>query len=242
MIGLGRGRRGQGLPLVEVSPLRRLDPRAKLALSLCASLAVMLPLPRLAIFMLLYAVLLTWTHLLPVAGQQVWRIKGVLGLLFVLDWWFVGLDLAVVVTLRLVLLAAAFVLFFATTTPGELRLALEWLRLPYRYAFSVTLAFGSLHLLEEEWRTIREAQQARGAWVSLSGWRNTVRQVREFVSLAVPVIVLATKRAWAITEAAYARGFDSPRRRPYRQLHMSTLDWSFVLAGALVAGALVWLR
>ena len=80
------------------------------------------------------------------------------------DWLLVGLDLAVIVTLRLILLAGAFTIFFATTTPSELRLALEWFRVPYRFAFSLSLAFQSLGLLEDEWRAILEAQRARGAW------------------------------------------------------------------------------
>ena len=44
MIRLGPSRRAHALFLKEESPLRRVDPRVKLALSLGASLAVMLPL------------------------------------------------------------------------------------------------------------------------------------------------------------------------------------------------------
>jgi energy-coupling factor transporter transmembrane protein EcfT len=230
------------LKIVENSPLRGLDPRTKLALCLAASLAVMLPLQRLAVFMTVYVLLLLWARLLPSAAEQVWRIKWILVLLFALDWWFVGLNLAAIVTLRLVLLAGAFTLFFATTTPGEFRLALEWLRLPHRYAFSVTLAFSSLGLLGDEWRTIREAQQSRGAWTTKGGWRNLLGQVREMVALAVPVIVLTTKHAWAMTEVAYARGFDSPKRKPYRRLQGGPMDVAFLLGSAAVAAALIWLR
>jgi biotin transport system permease protein len=230
------------LKIVGDSPLRRLDPRTKLALCLAASLAVMLPLQRLAAFMTVYVLLLLWARLLPSAAEQVWRIKWILVLLFALDWWIVGLNLAVIVTLRLVLLAGAFTLFFATTTLGEFRLALEWLHLPHRYAFSVTLAFSSLGLLSDEWRTIREAQQSRGAWTLKRGWRNLLGQVREMVALAVPVVVLTTKRAWAMTEAAYARGFDSPKRKPYRRLQAGPMDVAFLLGSAAVAAALIWLR
>jgi energy-coupling factor transport system permease protein len=234
MIRLGTARRTRQLALVESSPLRRADPRAKLALSLCASLAVMLSLEKLAVFMVAYALLLLWARLLPEAARQVWRLKWVLLFLFLLDWILVGLDLAAIVTLRLILLAGAFALFFATTTPRELQSALEWMRVPYRYAFSVSLAFQSMGLLDDEWRAIREAQRARGAWSPKSGWRNLLEQVRELVSLAVPVVVLTTRRAWAMTEAAYARGFDSPRRRPYRRLTMNRLDW-LLLAGTIAA-------
>jgi len=238
MIRLGTAGKTRNLMLREDSPLRRVDPRTKLALSLCASLAVMLSLEKLAVFMALYALLLLWARLLPEAARQVWRLKWVLLVLFVVDWIFVSLDLAVIITLRLILLAGAFALFFATTTPAELRLALEWLRVPYRYAFSLSLAFQSVGLLDDEWRSIREAQQARGAWTPPAGWRDLLDRLRDLVALAVPAVVLTTKRAWAMTEAAYARGFDSPHRRPYRQLVLGWLDW-LLLAGTLAVAAIL---
>jgi energy-coupling factor transporter transmembrane protein EcfT len=61
------------------------------------------------------------------------------------------------------------------------------------------------------------------------------------VALAVPAIVLTTKRAWSMTESAYARGFDSPHRRPYRTLSMAWLDWVLLLGiVAIVTGLLLW--
>jgi biotin transport system permease protein len=235
MIRLGTAGKTFNLALREDSPLRRVDPRTKLALGLCASLAVMLSLEKLAVFMGLYALLL-------LSARQVWRLKWVLLVLFVVDWLFVSLDLAAIITLRLILLAGAFALFFATTTPAELRLALEWLRVPHRYAFSLSLAFQSVGLLDDEWRAIREAQRARGAWSQPTGWRDLVARLRDLVALAVPAVVLTTKRAWAMTEAAYARGFDSPHRRPYRQLMMGWLDWLLLVGAAAVATSLVLWR
>jgi energy-coupling factor transporter transmembrane protein EcfT len=242
VIRLGTAGKTRNLALVEDSPLRQADPRTKLALGLCASLAVMLSLEKLVIFMGLYVILLLWARLLPEAARQVWRLKWVLLILFVVDWVFVSRELAVIIVLRLILLAGAFALFFATTTPGELRLALEWLRVPYRYAFSLSLAFQSVGLLDDEWRAIREAQRARGAWSQPSGWRDLAARVRDMVALAVPAVVLTTKRAWAMTEAAYARGFDSPHRRPYRHLAMRWLDWLLLVGTVAVAATLMLWR
>jgi len=242
MIKLGTSGRRRKPALVEASPLRRADPRAKLVLSLCASLAVALPLEKLAVFMGVYAALLLWARLLPEAARQVWRLKWVLIVLFAADWLLVGPDLAAVVTLRLILLAGAFALFFATTTPGELRLALEWTRVPYRYAFSLSLAFQSLDLLDEEWRAIREAQRARGAWSPPAGWRQVGARVRDMVALSVPLVVLTAKRAWAMTEAAHARGFNAPHRRPFRHLAMGWLDWALLAGAAAVTVALLLWR
>lgn len=247
MIRLGPARRARELVLKEDSPLRRVDPRVKLALSLGASLAVMLPLERLVIFMALYALFLLWARLLDEAARQVWRLKWILILLFLLDWVVISLDLAVIVTLRLTLLAGTFTVFFATTKPEELRLALEWLRIPHRYAFSVSLAFQSVGLLDDEWRAIREAQLSRGAWSppEVRGGLSLgylLAQVKELVALSVPAIVLAVKHAWGMNEAAYARGFDSPQRVPYHKLKMTGLDW-LLLVGAIVTGAvLIWVK
>jgi energy-coupling factor transport system permease protein len=235
-------RRVPRLVLVASSPLRFADPRMKLALSLCLSLSVMLPLQRLVVAVAFYGLLLLWARLLPAAIRQVWQMRWVLLVLFVVDWLLISTELAVAVTLRVVLLAGTFALFFATTTPDELRLALEWMRVPYRYAFSLSVAFQSVSLLDDEWRAIREAQKARGAWGSVGGWRNVVGQVRDLVALAVPAIVMTAKRAWAMTEAAYARGFDSPHRRSWRRLVMCRLDWLLLAITVAFSVALVLWR
>ncbi|MFL7807196.1 MAG: energy-coupling factor transporter transmembrane component T family protein [Anaerolineae bacterium] len=239
--GRAGGRRLYVPGLIEASPLRRADPRAKLALSACASLAVMLPLNRLVLLMGLYVLLLLWARLLPTAGRQIWRLKWLLIALFALDWLFVGLDLAIVVSLRVVLLAGVFTLFVGTTAPDELRLALERLRVPYRYAFSLSLAFQSVNLLSEEWIAIHEAQSSRGAFARETGLRGIVLQLRDWVALTVPAIVLTTRRAWAMTEAACARGFDSPRRSTYRALAMRPWDWVLVgVPAAIVVALALW--
>lgn len=244
----GAGSQGRTV-LVHESPLRPADPRVKLAVSLIVSLAVMLPLNTLLVAIGLYFIFLGWARLLPAAGRLLWRLKWVLLILFVVDWWLVSLELACLVSLRIMLLSGAFAILFATTTPEEFRLALEWLGLPYRYAFSLGLAVQSIGLLATEWRAVVEAQQVRGAWAPLTGWRSLARQgllwqgmlkqVRDLVALAVPAVVMTTHRAWAMTEAAHARGFDSPSRTPFRRLRMGRLDWALLAAAVLVAVALV---
>ena len=169
-----------------------------------------------------------------------WRLKWVLIVLFILDWLLVDLNLAVVVSLRLILLAGVFTLFFATTTASELGLALESLRVPYRYAFSLSLAFQSVGLLGDEWGTIREAQRARGVFSVETGMRKFVQNVRDLIAFTVPAVVTTTKRAWSMTEAAYARGFDSPHRRSYRQLKFSWYDWILLVATGIVTVFLFW--
>lgn len=230
------------IALAENSPLRRADPRTKLAICLCASLAVMLPLEKLVAFFLVYAIFITWARLLPEAARQVWKLKWILGVLFLVDWLVVSPELAVAVTLRLVLMAGVFAMFFSTTTPSELCRALVWLRVPYRYAFSISLSFQAVGGIDAEWRGVLEAQRARGAFTAPTGWRYLIEQVRNLVSLTVPAVVLAARRAWAMTEAAYARGFDSPERSSYSALSMGAIDWLIIAGACGIAAALILWR
>jgi energy-coupling factor transport system permease protein len=161
-------------------------------------------------------------------------------ILFIFDWWLISLDHAVLICVRLILLTGVFALFFSTTTTRELGLALEKLRVPYRYAFSLSLAFQSLGLLDDEWRAIREAQSSRGAIPETASFKRFVSQMGDLVSLTVPAIVLTTKRAWAITEAAYARGFDSPHRTSYHTLTFSRMDIVLFIGTVTLIVLLYW--
>jgi energy-coupling factor transporter transmembrane protein EcfT len=231
-------RRGSGehkrlVRIVHESPLRQVDPRVKLEISILVALAVMLPLARLALFWLIFAALMFPARLAGEMWHQIRRTAWILSVLFLIDWLSVSFEFAVLITLRFSLIVSAFVIFFATTRPEEFRLAMERLGLPYPYAFSLSLAFLSISLMGEEWQTIWEAQRSRGAWQESTGIQRIGERLNDLVALGVPAIVLTVKRAWTFAEAAYTRGFDSPQRRPYRQLVMRPTDW------ALSVGSLI---
>lgn len=232
----------RNLPVIGDSFLRRVDARTKLLLSLAASAAVTLPLPQLATFVACYVGLVLAAGLGAHAKIQLRRMRIFLIVLFVADWTFIGFDFAVLITLRLALLATAFTLLVATTVPDELRIALERLGVPRRLAFTFTTAFGSLAVFEDEWTEILEAQRARGIVpprLELRRWRDWPAVAIQLTSLIVPAFVLATQRAWSITEAATLRGFESPNRGADRIAGFAPLDL-VLLAGAvtLIAGLL----
>lgn len=239
------GRVGRAVAVAEGSFLRRADPRTKIALSFAASAAVALPLTSLAFFGVCFAGLLAAAGLARQAAAQLWGARLWFAVLFVLDWLFVGIDFAVLITLRLALLSSAFTLVFATTTADELRLAGERLGLSPRLAFAFATAFRSLGLLEREWQGIHEAQRARGILTESTArrrWRLRREDLARAAALIVPAVVLAAQRAWSISEAAAARGFDSPLRRPYRALRLGVLDHALLAATAVVLGSSFLLR
>jgi energy-coupling factor transport system permease protein len=210
--------------MVVNSPLRMIDPRTKMFISLAISMVVMLPLDRLVVFSTIYVLFLIWARLFIQAVRQIWRMRWILLFLFALDWWLISMDHGILVCTRLVLLTGTFTLLFSTTTHREFSLALEKLGVPYRYAFSLSLAFQSIDLLDDEWRAIQEAQRSRGVTQNVSTIRKLFSRIRDLMALTIPAIVLTTKRAWMITESAYSRGFDSPNRQSYRILKFQWMD------------------
>jgi len=218
------------VPLVADSPLRRVDPRVKLGLSTLVAVTVMLPLEKLAFFWLVFVGLMFPARLAGEVFQQMYRIRWILLILFIVDWYVVDLRFAILITLRFTLLVSAFVIFFATTRPEEFRLALERLRVPYRYAFSLSLALFSLTTIREEWQAIREAQRSRGKGEEEGkGFKQIGKVLGNAIALGVPTVVLTVKRAWMLTEAAHVRGFDSPARTSYHHLAMKPRDWGLLL-------------
>ena len=111
---VGLAGRARQLVLIDASPLRRVDPRTKLFISLAVSFVVMMPLERLAIFLGIYVLFLFWARLLMPAAEQIWRLKWLLLLLFVFDWWLISFEHAVTICARLILLAGVFALFFSS--------------------------------------------------------------------------------------------------------------------------------
>jgi energy-coupling factor transporter transmembrane protein EcfT len=226
--------------IVQQSFLRRADPRTKLVLSLAASLAVMLPLGKLVVVVACYAALMVAAGLRRPVSDQLRRIRFLFCVLFALDWWCIGLGFAVLITLRLGLLVSAFTLLCATTTPEEVRAVLERCGLPRRLAFAVAMAYRSLDLIETEWHGIFEAQRARGIVGHAAvgrrsgGWR---QRLGDAVALVVPAVVLVAQRAWAITEAAAARGFEAPVARPCAGRRLASLDHLLLVgtAGLFIA-------
>jgi len=227
-------------PVLEGSFLRRVDPRTKLALGLCASTAVMLPLAPLAVFFACYAALVASAGVARRALAHLRRMALLFGLLFAADWLFIGPAFAVLITLRLALLATAFTLVVATTSTDEIRLAVERFGLSRRLAFAFATAHTSVQLLQSEWLGILEAQRARGLFPE--GDRRRWRQrLTEMVALVVPAIVLATQRAWAAHEAAALRGLDAPLPPGGRGRRLAVLDQVLLgAAGGLLVALFAW--
>lgn len=223
------------------SLLRQVDARTKLALAAAVSGAVMLPLPSLAVLAVAFAALIGTTGLTAPATTQLRRLAVPLAILFGLDWAVVSFSFAILITLRLALLATAGTVLVATTTPDEIRVALERLGLSRRLAFTLANASRSVDGLQREWQTVVEAQRARGIDFPPRDRRDWRGRLAAAVALIVPAVVLATQRAWHLSEAAAVRGLESPRQRRPDPRPLGVLDRTLLAGTAGLLFALtIW--
>ena len=151
-----------------------------------------------------------------------------------------ALDYAAAIALRLVTLILASLLFVATTDPRDVVLALaQKLRVPYRFAFAISIALRFVPVLEEEAELVRAAQRLRGLGEP-AGLKHWLSWRKRF---ALAVFASAIRRVQKTAEAMEAKHFGAYRDRTYRKT-VTVPPAGIVLSavsGLAAAGLLVWL-
>lgn len=138
----------------------------------------------------------------------------------------IGLSLAE----RGVAIAAFSVLFLLSTDPTALiRSLVQQARLPARIAYPALAAYRFLPLLRGEYETLTLARRLRG----YGRRRRPLGGLRERVTLIVPLLAGAIRKAERVAVAMDARGFDTTGpRSQYRRICVTATD------GLMVTGAL----
>jgi energy-coupling factor transport system permease protein len=106
--------------------------------------------------------------------------------------------------LKLAELLAASILFLSTTSIEEFSTSLVSLRVPYRVAFAMSLAFRLVPLFIDSAITVVQAQSLRGYDFNRG---NAFERMRRYVPALIPVFMGALRRANNMAMALEARGF-----------------------------------
>jgi len=241
------------------SPIHRLDPRTKLAGLVLMTVGVSVASSAQAITATVVTIIIAGA--LCRAGWRIWwwalsRFVWMLAIVALVHLWFPpsgkpiiagahelpitveGATASVLFTLRLAEIIVLSMILTFTTTPRDLtrgcvRLArpLERLHVPIdEIGLVVTLAMRFVPLLQLEVRTIVEAQVARGVPFATGG---LVARSRNLVSVLVPALTGAIRRADLLATAMAARGFfPGAPRSEFRPLRLTPAD---AVAGGVVA-------
>jgi len=151
------------------------------------------------------------------------------------------IEYSVAMTLRFLVLVESFSIFFLTTSPDRLGLALEQSHVPYEFCFAFTTAVRFVPVLAEEAQTIMDAQKARGLELERG---NFIKKVRNYIPVLIPLIVSAIRRSLELAEAMESRAWGATEKRTNLYvLKLKRADYFLAVISvvALVFAVYVWL-
>jgi energy-coupling factor transport system permease protein len=151
------------------------------------------------------------------------------------------LEHSLAMTLRFLVLVESFSVFFLTTSPDHLGLALEQSHVPYEFCFAFTTAVRFVPVLAEEAQTIMDAQKARGLELERG---NFLKRVRNYIPILIPLIVGAIRRSLELAEAMESRAWGaSEKRTNLYVLKLKNPDYLLAFGSGLILvfAVYVWL-
>ena len=150
------------------------------------------------------------------------------------------LENAIALTLRFVVLVESFSVFFLTTSPDHLGLALEQSHVPYEFCFAFTTAVRFVPVLAEEAQTIMDAQKARGLELEKG---NFMKRIRNYIPILIPLIVSAIRRSLELAEAMESRAWGAIKKRTnLYELKMKKGDYILLVLTVAILIVSVYVR
>ena len=153
--------------------------------------------------------------------------------------YLVLLERSISMTLRFVVLIASFSVFFLTTSPDHLGLALQQSHVPYEFCFAFTTAIRFVPVLADEAQTIMDAQKARGLELEKG---NLLKRVRNYIPILIPLIVNAIRRSLELAEAMESRAWGANKNRTnLYSLKLKRSDYLLVVISVLMLALAVYI-
>jgi len=155
-----------------------------------------------------------------------------------LTWDLVEYSLAL--TLRFVVLVTSFSLFFITTSPDKLGLALEKARIPYEFNFAFITAIRFVPVLADEAQTIMDAQRSRGLELDRG---NFLTRIKNYIPILLPLIINSIRRSLELAEAMESRAFGATENRTnLYELKMNRLDYVLLFMSLLLLALAIYAK
>ncbi|MEM3577828.1 MAG: energy-coupling factor transporter transmembrane component T [Candidatus Bathyarchaeia archaeon] len=234
------------------SPIHDLDPRIKF-IYVCAIFVIAIIFSELIPLMVLFVMQVPLVLLARVKREWMRSMRGAAFLAtiifltnFVVTYFFthyplaVSLENASALTLRFIVLVESFSIFFLTTSPDTLSLALEQTHVPYEFTFAFTTAVRFVPVLAEEAQTIMDAQKARGLELERG---NFLKRIRNYIPILIPLIISAIRRSLELAEAMESRAWGATKKRTNLYvLKMHSEDFILLALTIGILAAAIYIR
>lgn len=223
------------------TPIHRMDPRAKFVVIMAIFVISLIQTNVLALSLILVAqVPLIWIA----KSMKRWgaSMKGgflLATLIFIMNFATGStFTYSIAMTIRFLALLSSFSIFFMTTSPDDLGLALEEAHVPYTLCFTFTTAVRLVPTMAADAQTVVDAQRSRGLELDKG---NLLKRIRNYIPILIPLIVSAIRRSVELAEALESRGFGlSVKRQPVTVLRMRKSDYAAILAAVALLMLAAW--
>lgn len=141
-------------------------------------------------------------------------------------------EYSLTLTMRFIVLVTSFSVFFITTSPDKLSLALEKARIPYEFNFAFITAIRFVPVLADEAQTIMDAQRSRGLELDKG---NFITRIKNYIPILLPLIINSIRRSLELAEAMESRAFGATEDRTnLYTLSMNKTDMVFMIVSLLL--------
>lgn len=146
------------------------------------------------------------------------------------------------VTLKYFTVVPIALIFISTTSPSDFAASLHKIGVPYKVAYSISLALRYIPDIQREYRTISQAQQARG--IDISKEVKLTTRVKNISAILIPLVLATFDRIETVAAAMELRGFGQGTSRTwYRKQQFHLRDYLLIALGVallLLAIALIY--
>ncbi|WP_246092845.1 energy-coupling factor transporter transmembrane component T family protein [Terrilactibacillus laevilacticus] len=213
--------------------MHKVDPVSKLIWLVCLSLSVFIfntAIPEFILFLITFTMAVglarlkiafllkgLWVILVFSLGFFILQVFMVPGQTLWMEWGSIriyqeSVNFAVAITLRMLTIFISSLIFVVTTDPRDIVLALsQKLKVPYRFAYAISIALRFIPTLEEEARVIETAQTIRGVRKQ-KGWKNKLENMKRFT---LPLLMSSIRRVQVTSITMEAKGYGAYKDRTY---------------------------
>jgi energy-coupling factor transport system permease protein len=121
-----------------------------------------------------------------------------------------NIEYALSLTVRFLVLITSFSIFFLTTSPDKLSLALEKAKIPFEFNFAFITAIRFVPVLADEAQSIMDAQRSRGLELDKGSF---ITRIRNYIPILLPLIINSIRRSLELAEAMESRAFGASKER-----------------------------
>jgi len=218
-----------------VSPFHKLDPRVKLLVSMELFVLALLfsTVVEMAVVLLTILLIATIAKSLRRIGKTI-AFSGVFAFfIFAVNLLFgLGLQYAILYSVRFLAIISSTSVFFVTTSPDELEQIMKWMRVPRDVVFAFVTAVRFIPVVMLDAFQIMDAQKSRGLEFERG---NLLRRVRNMVPILIPLVVNSVIRSGELAEAMESRAYGStPKPTSLYEMRMRWYDVAVAACGLVL--------